>query len=84
MPTFASSSTKRACLRRSGAAYTIRVSPAATAASRSPVSSVESEELTKVAVAAIAGGSLSTWSFMSAINGERTSVGSGRSIAASW
>ena len=43
-----------------------------------------SDELTKVAVAAICGGSLSTWSFMSAISGERTSVGSGRSIAASW
>jgi hypothetical protein len=40
--------------------------------------------LTKVAVAAISGGSLSTWSFISAISGESTSVGSGRSIAASW
>ena len=27
---------------------------------------------------------MSTWSFISAISGERTSVGSGRSIAASW
>ena len=40
--------------------------------------------MTNVAVAAICGGSLSTWSFISAISGERTSVGSGRSIAASW
>ena len=30
-----------------------------------------------------AGGSLSTWSFISAISGESTRVGSGRSIAAS-
>ena len=43
-----------------------------------------SDELTNVAVAAIAAGSLSTWSFISAISGDRTSVGSGRSIAASW
>ena len=43
----------------------------------------EREELTNVAVDAICGGSLSTWSFMSAMSGERTSVGSGRSIAAS-
>ena len=34
------------------------------------------DELTNVAVAAISGGSLSTWSFISAISGERTSVGS--------
>ena len=27
---------------------------------------------------------MSTWSFISAISGERTSVGEGRSIAASW
>ena len=47
------------------------------------VSSGVSEELTNVAVDAICGGSLSTWSFMSAMSGERTSVGSGRSIAAS-
>ena len=40
--------------------------------------------MTKVAVAAICGGSLSTWSFISAMSGESTSVGSGRSIAASW
>ena len=30
------------------------------------------------------GGSLSTWSFISAISGETTSVGEERSIAASW
>ena len=30
------------------------------------------------------GGSLSTWSFISAMSGDSTSVGSGRSIAASW
>ena len=55
-----------------------------TPSSRADVSSAESDELTNVAVAAISAGSLSTWSFISAISGESTSVGSGRSIAASW
>ena len=49
-----------------------------------PPRPASSDELTNVAVAAISAGSLSTWSFISAISGERTSVGSGRSIAASW
>ena len=40
--------------------------------------------MTNVAVAAISGGSWSTWSFIRAMSGERTRVGSGRSIAASW
>ena len=60
------------------------MSPAATPRSRAAASSPVSVELTNVAVAAIGAGSLSTWSFMSAISGERTSVGEGRSIAASW
>ena len=78
------SSRKPAWRRRSGAAYTIRFSPAATAATRAAVSSGASDEFTKVAVGATPGGSLSTWSFMRAMSGESTSVGSGRSIAASW
>ena len=58
--------------------------PAASAPSRASTSSAGSEELTTVARSATAGGSLSTWSFISAISGERTTVGRGRSIAASW
>ena len=60
------------------------MSPAATDERRAAASSGSSDELTNVAVAPICGGSLSTWSFISAISGERTSVGEGRSIAASW
>ncbi len=37
-----------------------------------------------MARAATAGGSLSIWSFISAMSGDRTTVGRGRSIAASW
>jgi hypothetical protein len=40
--------------------------------------------LIKVDWDATSGGSLSTWSFISAIRGLSTSVGVGRSIAASW
>ena len=58
--------------------------PVATSSMRSAATPGSSDELTNVAVAAISAGSLSTWSFISAISGERTSVGSGRSIAASW
>ena len=42
-----------------------------------PSPPASSDELTNVAVAAISGGSLSTWSFISAIRGERTRVGCG-------
>ena len=77
-------STNAALRKRSGAAYSRRVRPVATPSMRAAASSGGSEELTNVAVAAIAGGSLSTWSFINAISGERTSVGCGRSIAASW
>ena len=58
--------------------------PRPTPRSRAAASSGSSDELISVACAATSGGSLSTWSFISAISGERTSVGVGRSIAASW